>query len=120
MNNRLNTLRSRRAKKKKQSRNFSKKLWTLLKSADRTAYQLTLTDREILPEEPNPMTAIRKALKSSFESINRDRRAPVKISKKIRSRIQLRDVLNGIEPTLGKIASTANFVSNALGKGDIV
>lgn len=73
-----------------------------------------------MPEEPNPMTAIRKALKSSFESINRDRRAPVKISKKIRSRIQLRDVLNGIEPTLGKIASTANFVSNALGKGDIV
>lgn len=120
MNNRLNTLPLRRAKKKKQSKSFSRKLWNLLKSADRTAYQLTLTDREILPEEPNPMTAVKKAFKSSFESVTRDRRAPVKISKKIRSRFQFRDFLNSIEPTLGKIESAANFVSNALGKGDIV
>ncbi|MCI5538067.1 MAG: hypothetical protein MR390_05030 [Oscillospiraceae bacterium] len=91
-----------------------------MKSADKTAYQLTLTDREILPEEPNPITAIKKTLKSSFESINRDRRAPVKVSKRIRSHFQFRDVLNGIEPALGKIESAANFVSNALGKGDIV
>lgn len=66
------------------------------------------------------MTAIKKTLKSSFESINRDRRAPVKVSKRIRSHFQFRDVLNGIEPALGKIESAANFVSNALGKGDIV
>lgn len=66
------------------------------------------------------MTVIEKQFKAAFHSATRNRRAPVKVSKKIKSHFQLRNLLNGIDPALAKIESAANFVSNALGKGDIV
>ena len=44
----------------------------------------------------------------------------MKVTKKIKNHFQFRNLLNGIDPALAKIESAANFVSNALGKGDII
>lgn len=83
-------------------------------------FQLTLTDREILPDDPSIIGLLKKQFKQAFSSFTRDRRTPQTIRKKLAVHISPRKIIMGIEPTYNKIKNTANFFSNAVGKGDVL